>query len=307
MLDRDDVDTDQIMPKQFLKRVERTGFGEFLFYDWAKEPGWDLPRNPILVTGRNFGCGSSREHAPWGAARTTASGRSSPRRSPTSSSRTARRSGCCRSRCPRRDVTALMEAGEARSTWRRQEVRFGDTRSRASRSTRRPSTACSTGSTTSALTLQPGRRDRRLRARARAQRPGHHRSLHERVVTRDWDAETYAPRRDARRSAWAEAVIDRLALSGAETVLDAGCGSGRVDQPARRPPAARPRDRGRRLGVDGRAGAREELGAAGSSVCVADLAAAGARRGEPSTPSSAAPSSTGSPTTTPCSPRLRAR
>ena len=66
VLDRGDVDTDQIIPKQFLKRIERTGFGEFLFYDWAQEPGWDLPRNPILVTGRNFGCGSSREHAPWG-------------------------------------------------------------------------------------------------------------------------------------------------------------------------------------------------------------------------------------------------
>jgi 3-isopropylmalate/(R)-2-methylmalate dehydratase small subunit len=65
-LDRANVDTDQIMPKQFLKRVERTGFGEFLFYDWAKEPGWELPANPILVTGENFGCGSSREHAPWG-------------------------------------------------------------------------------------------------------------------------------------------------------------------------------------------------------------------------------------------------
>jgi 3-isopropylmalate/(R)-2-methylmalate dehydratase small subunit len=65
-LDRSNVDTDQIMPKQFLKRVERTGFGEFLFYDWAKEPHWDLPANPILVTGENFGCGSSREHAPWG-------------------------------------------------------------------------------------------------------------------------------------------------------------------------------------------------------------------------------------------------
>jgi 3-isopropylmalate/(R)-2-methylmalate dehydratase small subunit len=65
VLDRADVDTDQIIPKQFLKRVERTGFGEFLFYDWAQEPGWDLPRNPILATGRNFGCGSSREHAPW--------------------------------------------------------------------------------------------------------------------------------------------------------------------------------------------------------------------------------------------------
>jgi 3-isopropylmalate/(R)-2-methylmalate dehydratase small subunit len=65
VLDRADVDTDQIIPKQFLKRVERTGFGEFLFYDWAKQPGWDLPPNPILATGRNFGCGSSREHAPW--------------------------------------------------------------------------------------------------------------------------------------------------------------------------------------------------------------------------------------------------
>jgi 3-isopropylmalate/(R)-2-methylmalate dehydratase small subunit len=65
-LDRSNVDTDQIMPKQFLKRVERTGFGQYLFYDWAKEPDWDLPANPILVAGDNFGCGSSREHAPWG-------------------------------------------------------------------------------------------------------------------------------------------------------------------------------------------------------------------------------------------------
>jgi len=65
VLDRNDVDTDQIIPKQFLKRVERTGFGEFLFHDWSKDPSWDLRSNPILATGRNFGCGSSREHAPW--------------------------------------------------------------------------------------------------------------------------------------------------------------------------------------------------------------------------------------------------
>jgi 3-isopropylmalate/(R)-2-methylmalate dehydratase small subunit len=64
-LDRANVDTDQIIPKQFLKRVERSGFGEFLFFDWAQEPGWSLPSNPILVAGENFGCGSSREHAPW--------------------------------------------------------------------------------------------------------------------------------------------------------------------------------------------------------------------------------------------------
>ena len=70
VLDRADVDTDQIVPKQFLKRIERTGFGEFLFFDWAKEDGFEL-NDPaaegatILVTGRNFGCGSSREHAAW--------------------------------------------------------------------------------------------------------------------------------------------------------------------------------------------------------------------------------------------------
>jgi 3-isopropylmalate/(R)-2-methylmalate dehydratase small subunit len=64
-LRRDDVDTDQIIPKQFLKRIARSGFGEFLFFDWVKEPGWHLPPNPILVAGQNFGCGSSREHAAW--------------------------------------------------------------------------------------------------------------------------------------------------------------------------------------------------------------------------------------------------
>ena len=65
VLDRADVDTDQIIPKQFLKRVERTGFGEFLFYDWIRDGEIELEPNPILVTGKNFGCGSSREHAPW--------------------------------------------------------------------------------------------------------------------------------------------------------------------------------------------------------------------------------------------------
>jgi len=69
-LDRADVDTDQIIPKQFLKRIERTGFGEFLFWDWRGGDGFVLEQPEyagaeILVTGRNFGCGSSREHAPW--------------------------------------------------------------------------------------------------------------------------------------------------------------------------------------------------------------------------------------------------
>ena len=75
-LDRANVDTDQIIPKEFLKRIERTGFGEFLFYDWRRKPDRTLdpgfvlnqPRYQgasILVADRNFGCGSSREHAPW--------------------------------------------------------------------------------------------------------------------------------------------------------------------------------------------------------------------------------------------------
>ncbi|MFL2694317.1 MAG: 3-isopropylmalate dehydratase small subunit [Candidatus Actinomarina sp.] len=65
------VDTDQIMPKQFLKRVERSGYGEFLFYDWRKEEDFplnneDYKESKVLVAGTNFGTGSSREHAPWG-------------------------------------------------------------------------------------------------------------------------------------------------------------------------------------------------------------------------------------------------
>ena len=71
-LDRPDVDTDQILPKQFLKRIERTGYGECLFYDWAREGGEQFITNrpeysgaTVLVAGPNFGCGSSREHAVW--------------------------------------------------------------------------------------------------------------------------------------------------------------------------------------------------------------------------------------------------
>ncbi len=76
-LDRANADTDQIIPKQFLKRIERTGFGKFLFFDWryladGETPNPDFELNqpqyqnaPILIAGKNFGCGSSREHAPW--------------------------------------------------------------------------------------------------------------------------------------------------------------------------------------------------------------------------------------------------
>jgi 3-isopropylmalate/(R)-2-methylmalate dehydratase small subunit len=75
-MDRANVDTDQIIPKQFLKRIERTGFGQFLFFDWrfhddgSPNPQFELNRPrfagaSVLLARRNFGCGSSREHAPW--------------------------------------------------------------------------------------------------------------------------------------------------------------------------------------------------------------------------------------------------
>ena len=78
-MDRSDVDTDQLVPKQFLKRIERSGFGKFLFYDWRYlDDGSDNPEfelnfpqykgATILLARRNFGCGSSREHAPWAVA-----------------------------------------------------------------------------------------------------------------------------------------------------------------------------------------------------------------------------------------------
>src|SRR5882724_10424865 len=79
-LDRVNVDTDQIIPKQFLKRIERTGFGQFLFFDWrylgdgkTPDPAFELNAPAfagatVLITAKNFGCGSSREHAPWALA-----------------------------------------------------------------------------------------------------------------------------------------------------------------------------------------------------------------------------------------------
>jgi 3-isopropylmalate/(R)-2-methylmalate dehydratase small subunit len=123
VLNRDDVDTDQIIPKQFLKRVERTGFGEFLFYDWAKQPGWELPRNPILVAGQNFGCGSSREHAPWALEDYGFQAIIAP------SFADIFRSNCTKIgllpvEIPAADCAAIREAGEAQVDLAGQEVRW---------------------------------------------------------------------------------------------------------------------------------------------------------------------------------------
>src|SRR5215216_2574297 len=124
VLDRDNVDTDQIIPKQFLKRVERTGFGEFLFYDWAQEDGWNLPANPILVTGRNFGSGSSREHAPWALEDYGFRAIVAPSFADIFYSNCTK-IGLLPVVLPEADVRALMAAGEAEVDLEALEVRFG--------------------------------------------------------------------------------------------------------------------------------------------------------------------------------------
>ena len=121
---RDDVDTDQIIPKQFLKRVERTGFGEFLFHDWAKETGWELPHNPVLVTGRNFGCGSSREHAPWALEDYGFRAIIAPSFADIFRSN-ATKIGLLPVELPEEDVRAVAEAGQAEVDLAAQEVRAG--------------------------------------------------------------------------------------------------------------------------------------------------------------------------------------
>jgi 3-isopropylmalate/(R)-2-methylmalate dehydratase small subunit len=123
VLDRADVDTDQIIPKQFLKRVERAGFGEYLFYDWKQEPGWDLPANPILAAGRNFGCGSSREHAPWALEDYGFKAIVAPSFADIFYSNCTK-IGLLPVPLPEDDVRALMAAGEATIDLERQVVEF---------------------------------------------------------------------------------------------------------------------------------------------------------------------------------------
>ena len=253
MLNRDDVDTDQIMPKQFLKRVERTGFGEFLFYDWAKEPGWSLPKNPILVAGRNFGCGSSREHAPWALEDYGFQAIIAP------SFADIFRSNCTKIgllpvQLTAHECTSIAEAGEAQVDLAAQEVRWpggtaqfeidpGDEVPAAERTRRHRPDARRTE-----------RGDRRLRARARASRTRDYGAMSGAGPTssRDWDATTYDRVSDIQLN-WALEQLGRLDLRGDEAVLDAGCGSGRVTAllADRRP--AWSGVRRRRGAVDGRA------------------------------------------------------
>ena len=103
-LDRADVDTDQIIPAKYLKRIERTGYGPFAFEAWAKDPDF-VTNQPqyegasVLLAGPNFGCGSSREHAVWAIQGMGVQGGESRPASPTSSATTRPRWACSRSSC----------------------------------------------------------------------------------------------------------------------------------------------------------------------------------------------------------------
>jgi 3-isopropylmalate/(R)-2-methylmalate dehydratase small subunit len=122
VLMRDDIDTDQIIPARFMKRVERTGFGEFCFHEWRQQ-GLELEANPILVTGVNFGCGSSREHAPWalkdyGFEAIVAVGFADIFRN------NCTKNGILPVELPREQVEAIAAAGEAEVDLAAQEVRW---------------------------------------------------------------------------------------------------------------------------------------------------------------------------------------
>lgn len=122
VLMRDAIDTDQIIPARFMKRVQRTGFGEFCFHEWRLQ-GLELPANPILVTGENFGCGSSREHAPWalqdyGFQAIVAVGFADIFRN------NCTKNGVLPVELPREQVEAIAEAGHAQVDLAAQEVRW---------------------------------------------------------------------------------------------------------------------------------------------------------------------------------------
>jgi 3-isopropylmalate/(R)-2-methylmalate dehydratase small subunit len=123
VLDRADVDTDQIMPKQFLKRIERTGYGEFLFYDWVRNGEVMIAPNPILVAGRNFGCGSSREHAVWGIQQFGFNAVIAPSFSDIFYGNCTK-NGLLPVRLSEQDVRAVMDAGEATIDLDAQTVTF---------------------------------------------------------------------------------------------------------------------------------------------------------------------------------------
>ena len=209
MLDRADVDTDQIIPKQFLKRVERTGFGEFLFYDWIRDGEIELEPNPILVTGRNFGCGSSREHAPWALEDFGFEAIIAPSFADIFYVNCTK-IGLLPVILDEEHCRAVAEAGEARIDVDDETVTCAagvfefevepDVKHRLLN-----------GLDDIGITLENAGRDRRLRGTpAAADRgPRDDGAADERLGTRDWDAATYQ-RVSVPHEEWARSILDRL-------------------------------------------------------------------------------------------------
>ncbi len=245
-----DVDTDQIIPKQFLKRVERSGFGEYLFYDWAKEPGWDLDPNPILVTGRNFGCGSSREHAPWALEDFGFKVLVAPSFADIFYSNCTK-IGLLPVPLPEEEVEALMEATEAEVHLADQVVRF-DGREVPFDIHPETKRRLLEGLDDIGVTLQDEHAIERVRGQARAPGPGHHLA----GLMRDWDARAYervsSPQaRVGRAGARSPAAGGRRDRAGRRLRHRPG------DQDAAGASARGPRGGGRLGALDGRAGPRE--------------------------------------------------
>ncbi len=293
VLDRADVDTDQIIPKQFLKRVERTGFGEFLFYDWLRDGEIELEPNPILVAGPNFGCGSSREHAAWALEDYGFKAVIAPSFADIFFVNSTK-IGLLPVVLPREHCRGIAEAGRARIDLDDQTVDYagGVIRFEIEEEIKH---RLLNGLDDIAITLDGG--DAIDAYEAATRRSGGRRPRSDDGLmsgSRDWDAATY-DRVSGPQVDWARGVIERLGLQGDEIVLDAGCGSGRVTAMLlARPRGRRLGDRDRRLGGDGRGGARAPRGTNTSFLTPTCSSSSSTRR---STPSSPTRSSTGSPTT----------
>ena len=242
VLDRNDVDTDQIIPKQFLKRVERTGFGEFLFHDWAKAARLGPARATRSSRPGATSAAARRASTPPGRSRTTASRRSSRPASRTSSTRNCTKIGLLPVVLAEADVKELMAAGHARIDLEEQEVSFAGRQvavrdrprdrappARGPRRHRRDAPAVATRST-------------RYEAERERSGPGHRRRWHE---PRDWNAASYDRVSTPAGGDGRGRCSTGCRSSGDETVLDAGCGSRPRDRAAARPAAARARGGGR--------------------------------------------------------------
>ena len=227
VLDRADVDTDQIIPKQFLKRVERTGYGEFLFYDWIRDGEIELEPNPILVAGRNFGSGSSREHAVWALEDFGFEAIIAPSFADIFYVNCTK-IGLLPAILDEEHCRAVAEAGEARIDVDDETVTCAagvfefevepDVKHRLLK-----------GLDDIGLTLEnAGAIDSFEESGGSRPRPGDDgAAVSGGSRTRDWDAASYQ-RVSVPHEEWAASILDRLDLRGDETVLDAGCGSGRV-------------------------------------------------------------------------------